>query len=216
MEEIRTRQILAKVGFGEQARITKRMPDVGSVLAFYHKADCPMKNGKKREGKALKLEQKAIEHLPRLHGSKEPQTLTPADWQRYADRRLEEYGNGKGARTIDMEWATLSSAYRHAIRYQDETGITRRPLEERPTPTQISTDVRHCREFQPVDAEELHSIARYFLEREDSVTKGAAVFGWLTLLCAMIGQRKSEMLHLRTDASNPDEPGFNDGEHLWL
>ena len=216
MDEIRTRLVLAKTGFGEAPRIGVKMPDVASVLRFYQGAGCPRKNGKKREGKALQLEENAIKNLTRHLGAKDPRTLTPADWQRYADKRLSEYPDGRGARTIDLEWGTLSSAYRHAIRYQDETGITQKPLPERPARVRITEDVNHCRQYQPKDADELHEIARYFLERQESIRRGSAVFGWLTLLSSMIGQRCSEMLHLRTDASSPEEPGYNDGDHLWL
>ena len=142
--------------------------------------------------------------------------MTPADWHRYSDRRLSEYPEGRGARTVDTEWTTLSAVFRWAMRYSDETGITRRPLSERPQRTQKFSDVKHCRDFQPANADELHAIARYFLERQESVSKGSGVFGWLTLLSAMIGQRCSEMLLLRQDATSIAEPGFDDGEHLWL
>ncbi len=216
LDEIKTKQVLAAAGYGDGPRIGKRMGQLGDVLKFYRDAGCPRKNNSKREGKPLQLGEKAIENLTRHLGRKDPHQLTPADWHRYADSRLAEYTGGKGARTIDLAWSTLSSAFRHAIRYQDERGIRSRPLAERPERIRVTEHVNHCRQYQPKDGEELHNIARYFMERQESVRRGSAVFGWLTLLSAMIGQRGSEMLHLRSDAQSPEEPGYDDGEHLWL
>jgi len=41
--------------------------------------------------------------------------------------------------------------------------------------------VKHCREFQPAGGDELHKIARNFLEQQESITQGSSVFGWLIL-----------------------------------
>ena len=216
VDEIHLREVLAGAGYGEAPRLNQRMPELGNVLEFYAKAGCPKLDGRKREGKSLQLEVIAISNLKRLLGGKDPRTLPPADWQRYQDKRLNEYEAGKGARTVELEWTTLNSAFRWAIRYQDETEITSRSLTERPQRARASADVVHCREYQPEDANELHSLARYFFEIAETKSRGSCVFGWQTLLATMIGQGSSELLKLRTDAKNRMQPGFDDGKHLWL
>ena len=39
---------------------------------------------------------------------------------------------------------------------------------------------------------------------------------YLTLFAAMFGLRRSELLRLRVDARSPDEPGYVEGNHLFL
>ena len=211
-DELAARSVMAKIGIGRPATLQTRFRSIESVVDFYLDAGCPRKDSSPREGRALTMEKKWIEKLREHLGNKEPSTLTPDDWVTYVAKRRTEFKAGKGDRTIDMEWNALSSAFRWARQHPAKTGITSHPLPERPILQRKASAVEHCRDFQPENADELHRIAAHFMKPDSE----SVVFGWLTLLSSMIGQRCAEMLRLRSDAKRPIDPGFDDGEHLWL
>lgn len=205
--ELRQRLVLANFA---RTEVTVSALSVSQVLEFYRKAGCPLRSGAPRLGKQLKEEHRRLENLKRWMGEKKPESLTASDWSEYAKRRQSEFKNGGGERTLDLEWVTLSTAFRYAAKHPKETGIFNGIPIPRPERHRRASEVIHCREFQPAGAEELHTIAEYFL-----LSSRSEVFGWFVLLASMVGQRMAEMLKLRIDARK-GEPGFDDGEHLWL
>ena len=74
-------------------------------------------------------------------------------------KRPENLKQGKGRRTTDRELNTLNNAFKYAKRL----GLIRvNPLADRPR-YQKSTSVKHCREFCPRNADELHEAAALLL-----------------------------------------------------
>lgn len=215
-DQIHSKNVMAAAGFGAVAKIQTTMRSVAAVMDFYVDAGCPKLNGKRRTDRQLLMETGLAENLKRHLGDKDPATLSSSDWEVYVTKRLKEYKNKKGNRTIDLEYNALNSAYRWARRHPDKTGIQNPPLPERPVRLSEASEVEHCREFQPENADELHRIAAHFMPLPGDPRIKSTVYGWLTLLSAMIGQRGAEMMHLRTDAKSASQPGFDDGEHLWL
>jgi integrase len=62
-----------------------------------------------------------------------------------------------------------------------------------------------------MDAAELHTVAAHLLDNPRS-----EALGWQLLLEALTGCRTGEVLRLRWDARHRQEPGFIEGEWLWL
>ena len=116
----------------------------------------------------------------------------------YREWRLERVTKGDGLRTIDCELKTLSNAFRYAKR----RGLVKlNPLSDRPK-YQPSSTVRHCREFMPMNAEELHAIVRELFKDSRS-----HVLGWQMLAEAYSGLRGCEVLKWKARAE-PGEFGF--------
>jgi hypothetical protein len=119
---------------------------------------------------------------------------------------------GRGPAALDHEIVVLRSAWKYASKHPNTTGVVDAPSLTWVQRLRHSVDVEHCREKQPENANELHEIAAYFLNKPIK----HAVVGWFVLFQAMIGARRAEILKLRIDAKNSSQPGFDDGEHLWL
>jgi len=215
-DQIHAKTVMANAGFGERPRLQTAFRTVKQVLEFYSKADCPRRDGRKREGDTLRAERAWIENLSRVIGHLSPGSISGSDWENYVATRRKSFEEGRGLRTIDREFNVLQSAFRWAKRHSDKTGITADPLPERPVKLRRNAEVEHCRDFQPDSAEELHKLAAHFMPLPDHRMFTSTVFGWLTLLSAMIGQRCAEMVRLRSDGNNPSDPGFDDSDHLWL
>lgn len=188
-----------------------RFDTVKKVLSYYLEAGCPTRSGGKRPHRQLKEEIRRIQHLTEHLGDRDPQKLTASDWQEYIKARTPIFKRGEGSRVLDMEWVAFNNAFRVAAKHPRDTGITEAPRFPRPDRQRRAEDVIHCRDHQPENAEELHKIAEYFLMRHSQ-----EVYGWMTLLSAMVGQRRSEMLRLRSDSTSINVPGYDDGSNLWL
>lgn len=97
---------------------------------------------------------------------------------------------GKGRRTTDRELNTLNNVFKYAKR----RGLIRvNPLADRPK-YQKSTSVKHCREFSPHDAHELHEAASLLFQHPHSV-----VLGFQMLSEAYTGLRTIEVLQWGKD-----------------
>lgn len=214
-DELNARFVLAGAGLGRQPKLNVKMQSIKAVLDFYAESGCPKTNGVKRDGRQLVMEKGWTANLSRHLGHFRPDSLDPSDWQTYTQRRKEEL-KGKGDRTIDVEYRVLVSAYRWARRNPRRTGVTGPPLPEAPAKLNRPETVAHCRDFQPANADELHKIAAHLLAIPGDGKLTSTVNGWLLLIASMIGQRLSEVLRLRHDATTSSEPGFDDGKHLWL
>ena len=109
----------------------------------------------------------------------------------YRDWRLNRVTKGEGLRAVDCELNTLSSAFR----YSKRRGIvTMNPLADRPK-YQPASRVKHCREFMPADADELHEIV-YELFKD----RRSQVLGWQMLAEAYSGLRGCEVLKWKANA----------------
>ena len=72
----------------------------------------------------------------------------------------------------------------------------------------LNAEVEHRIEFQPESANELLQIAPYFMPLIDEPSINTTVLGWLTLLSAMIAQRRAHIVRLRSDAREISRPSF--------
>jgi integrase len=197
---------LAKNPYGPIADST-----VAALLDFYVKKGCPRANHRARAGRQLDDDLFRVKMLQDFFGTRLATAVNLSDCERYHKWRRERLRSGTGDRTVDLELTTLSAAFRCAIRYQRETGIKTNPVRENRV---IFTDlekVRHARDVQPRDADELHRIARYFFDVRES-----EVLGWLMLFQAFTGRRINELVGLRADAKDEDQPGFWDATSLYF
>jgi hypothetical protein len=113
---------------------------------------------------------------------------------KYAEWRKKGIQQGSGERMIDGELTTLNNAFRYAKR---RDSVRFNPLVDRPK-YQTAKMVKHCREFMPGSADELHGCASELMLNPHSV-----VLGFQLLFEAMTGLRTCEILKWRTDAG-PD------------
>lgn len=188
----------SKLGFARSPYAPKPQP-IGELLDAYESAGCPDRRGVPRTGYALHHEQARISLL-RPYWSQLRELHPITDPRRYFAHRSKTRRNktAHGGRAVDLELATLSNAFAHAVR----TGkLLVNPLSERPRFQTRPT--RHCRDSAPRNADELHQLARYLLS---SAKPSTVLLGWQLLLEAFTGCRTSEILRLRWDAKN-HEPG---------
>ncbi|MBE0544216.1 MAG: site-specific integrase [Verrucomicrobia bacterium] len=92
---------------------------------------------------------------------------------------------------MDQERNTIINAYKYAF---NDGQIDANPAKELPR-FQPSSDVKHCREFCPQTADELHEIAKLFF-----VNRKSEVLRWQLLFEAMTGLRTEEVVAMRMDA----------------
>jgi integrase len=190
---------MSKSGMAENPlRVGKR---VGDLIEFYREAGCPKRDEKPRAGVQLVAEKARLDLLKEWWGERRVNTITQEDCRDYHADRRKQIGGGRGDRSVDLELATLSAVFRWAARNARKTGVTANPLAEGRVKFRHAGDVLHCRSRQPVDAEELHALARCLFGHH-----GSEVLGWQMLFEAFTGQRTHEVLRLRMDAV-PGDPG---------
>lgn len=180
---------------------------------LYTKAKCPNKRLEEREDKYCKIESGKLTHLTKYFGNMQADEIRNhhlPGYKAWRTRQLKRSGPRiTGTRTVDIELATLSNVLNYAVNTgQLEFNFIRAG---RPRFTKDSS-VRHCREVAPESGDEIHRIAKWFFESHARTE----VFGWLALFAPMTGCRMSELLRLRVDAKNADEPGYIEGNHLFL
>jgi len=123
---------------------------------------------------------------------------------------LRDYRKWRGeTRACELDIATLAAACRWAYRNPDQTGVTTNPMpSDRP---RFATTQQHCRDRQPLNAQELHIIARELI----SGNERSQIFGWMVLFLAFTGIRIGRAMEFRMDATNHN-PGHHDGECIWV
>lgn len=209
VDKIREKTFLSKLGLSAAPSVGKKFTRISQLVEFYLDADCPKLDGRKR-GKAN--EQRYRTYCRRLSaglGNVRLDQFNSSKWNGYVATAEKQ---GRGPVAIDSEMITLRTAWTHATKFPDETGVTDVPSFRWHQRRRQRADVYHCRERQPENANELHEIAAHFFNRRIDQCS----MGWFVLMQSMIGCRASELLKLRTDAKTRNEPGFDDGEHLWL
>ncbi len=142
---------------------------MGDVIARYEADGYPDKHRSARTGQTLDDEISHCERLTQFWAGVPVDSAGPAACDRYHTWRGHQgFHQGTGNRQVDRELNTLNNACRWAVRCEL---LKSNPLAERPH-YQKSTDVKHCREFMPRDAEELHDAAREFFKHPHSVVLG--------------------------------------------
>ena len=116
-----------------------------------------------------------------------------------------------------MEWVTLSNVINYALRngwvhFNYIRSGRPRLRSNNPGGSSKAIRIQHCRQFAPVDGNELNLLAEYFFAGHPS----SQSIGFQMLFEAFVGCRTSEARRLRTDAATEDAPGFVQGNHLFL
>ena len=167
----------------------------------YIAAGCPDKAGVKRSTEHQAEEARRLENL-RSHFSKIPLA-------KLSIRHCAQYGaaNVERPRAADLDLQTLSNLCWFGVA---EGALTVNPVLGR-AKTRKSRDVVHCREAMPQNGDQLHQIARELLSSRQSEATG-----WQMLLEAFTGCRTNEVLALRMDAAKRGEPGFVEGDFIYI
>lgn len=194
---------LATIGRAIDPYSKNHAATVASICDFYIKHNCPRRNGEPRDGKKLEYENWIVENLKSFFNQKLANTVTHEDLADYHKWRTARTKRGAGHRQVDIELVTLSNIYRFAVRNARKTGVTTNPIGSDREKYSKPNTVRHCRQCQPENGDELHALANYLFNDPHS-----EVLGWQLLFEAMIGHRTKEILQLRTDAKKAYEPGF--------
>lgn len=201
-DQARAVQGLAKDPYAPKAKT------VGELCAEYQNAGCPDRQHHPRAGLALEAETTNIVRLLPFWGMRLPEKVTVRDCAKYFYIRKKQVGKGTGGRTVDMELGTLNNVLTWAVTLGKSNS---NPLANGRPRFRNTKTIKHCRDFMPVDGDELHALAAHFFEDPRS-----EVLGWQLLLEAMTGCRTSEVLKLRWDAKHRGEAGFIEGDWLWL
>ena len=188
-EELHKRR--AAVGTSKDPYAETEAVTVGEIINRYKKDGYLDKNLGGRSGGTLIEETRNCGTLLEFWKAIPVESVTDAVCDRYRDWRIKKTRNGKGKRVIDRELNTLNNAFRYAKR---RAIVRLNPVADRPR-YQPSKEVRHCREFMPGSADELHEFVAVVMKNPHSV-----VLGFQQLFEAMTGLRTSEILKLQTAA----------------
>lgn len=191
---------------------------VGALIESYRAKNYPDKQHKPRAGAALKKEEWNCNFLMGFFKDRRADQIKKGDCVAYFEHRSPKIRKGHtGGRTIDMELGTLTNVLAWAV---ETNKLEKNPLAEGRAKFWDRKNMRHCRDCMPVNAEELHALARALFEDRRSES-----LGWQLLLEAMTGCRTREILRLRWDAKQikvdswgqpVGEPGFIQGGFLHL
>jgi integrase len=183
---------------------------VGDICAEYQSAGCPDRQHSPKHGKALEQEVYRLKTMLPFWSKRLVESVKAVDCALYFAWRKKRLKRKKvsGARTVDLELGTLNNA----LHWAASVGrIHANPLAAGRPKFRSGKTIRHCRDFMPVDGNELHHLARKLFAVRRSET-----LGWQLLVEAMTGCRTSEVLKLRWDADHMSEPGFIDGNTVWI
>lgn len=173
----------------------------------YVKHHCPNRQLEPREATFTHDETKRAYHLIQFFGNLPASSIRLADLPRYHAWRKRRARFG-GDRAVDKDLCTLSNIlnYGVSIGSLEINYIARnRPRYRR------EKDVRHSRVVAPASADVIHALADYFLSAVRS-----EVFAWQGFFAQFTGRRTSELLRLRLDAENEDQPGFIADSYLFF
>ncbi len=165
------RETLHKRRAGAEDRsIASKEPEiltVGGIIARYERDGYLDKHLQPRMGKTRADEERHCKSLLQFWGKVLVVDVSDASCDEYAEWRKKRIRQGTGERTIDRELTTLNSAFRYAKRRRL---LQFNPLLDRPK-YQTAKMVKHCREFMPGSAEELHTFASKMMLNPHSVDR---------------------------------------------
>jgi hypothetical protein len=195
---------------GQIAYAPRNAVATGEVIRCYEQDGYPDRHKEKRAGRTLTKETKNCETLLKFWEHVPVDAVTLAACDRYHEWRKKNIMKGyAGNRTVDMELTTLSNAFLWSCRKEL---VRSNPMSVYRPRYCSDKNIRHCREFMPNDADELHRIAELMFASLRSDT-----LGWQLLIEAATGLRTVEALKLRMDAK-PYQPGWitPDGKSLYV
>jgi hypothetical protein len=194
---------------------------VQQLADFYIEAGCPKRPNGSRNDQSLKEEKARISTLMVWWKKTPPDKIEPGHCVQYSTWRKagmlaafnERYKDTppaerpqprKGDRAVEKELVTLSNILWWGVQNSTATGLKANPIHHDRPRFVDQQEVRHCRDFMPESADEAHAIVR-MLFQDGPKTE---VLGWQALAEMMIGHRTAEILRLRWDAKNKNEPGY--------
>lgn len=194
-EELARRRALRQTGAEptdkrrEEAAKDEQLQTAGDVIRFYLAAGCPDRKAKQRQRQLGKdAEVAACDMLLGFWDDVPIESITLATCDDYRDWRVKKINPARkvdGMRTVDLDLTTLSNAFRFGVR---KAKVKYNPVAERDR-YRDSNQVKHCREFMPKDADELHEVAGKLFRNPSTV-----VLGFQFLAEAYTGLRTSEIL----------------------
>jgi len=141
---------------GQVAYVPKTAVYTGQIIRCYEGDGYPDRHKQKREGRTLTMELKNCETLLKFWEHIPADSVTLAVCDRYHEWRKKNIQHGcAGDRTVDLELTTLSNAYLWSCRKEL---VRSNPMQIYRPRYCSSKNVRHCRQFMPNDADELHAI----------------------------------------------------------
>ena len=202
-EELRKRRIKGEASYVSKPTIVT----TGQVIRCYEQHGYPDRQKQKRQGRTLTMETKNCQTLLKFWEHIATDAVTLATCDRYHEWRKKNVKCGTGNRAVDLELTTLSNAFLWACRLEL---VRSNPMSIYRPRYCSDKSIRHCREFMPNDADELHRIVELMFATPRSDT-----LGWQILFEAATGVRTVEALKWRTDAK-PYQPGWitPDGKSL--
>jgi hypothetical protein len=146
---------------------------VGDVLRKYEKDGYLTEDAEKRKGNTLQDEIRNTGKLLQFWdlvpiGDVRRSKLVAYKTWRTEKKNRRKACNSKGLRAVDIDLRTLSNAFKYsaAIDYCDGNPVADKPR------FQKGAMVKHCREFCPDDADELHDAAALLMQNPRSVALG--------------------------------------------
>lgn len=208
-------KLLAKEGLQRDPDLPPVFTTVGEALRNWSVCGCPGKNQKPRKDESLSRAQRLTERMLEFWDTYEIANVRPklindyADWRRKTSAATQYGQRMKSGNCLEKEMFALYHSFELARRQER---LTANPCSTFARIELVNdTEVSHCRDHRPKDADELHKVALRLFDHPRS-----EALGWQFLIEAMTGARTSEILDCRMDANAPGQPGFIDGEVLHL
>lgn len=201
----RTDQARAVFGNAADPYTVTVSPTLANLLTRWTKAGCPNARGSLPGERHKADHAHRIRFLSAVSGNKRASEISPSWCNSYANARQKDR---KRTRAVDLELSTLKTALDFAT---VQGWIDKNPLAFGRPKFHRASEVVHCREHMPADADELHTLANALFEDPRS-----EALGFEALFLAYTGCRTSEALRCRWDAKSRYEAGFIEGDYLWV
>ncbi len=156
--EAAQKEFYRRRAMGDAAYEKAPMTTVGEVILNYKEAGCPDRFRDERPADTKEAEETNCDNLLEFWEDIPVAIIRTALFDRFCDarkRKIKKKGCS-GNRTVDLELNTLRNAFLWACRCEL---VAHMPLGGRWPRSHSSKKVKHCRDFKPNDAEELHRIA---------------------------------------------------------
>lgn len=175
-----------------------KVETVKELIDRYIAAGVPTKLGGKRMSKREEVAD--LKRIAAQFGPRKVSSITNTDVLMHLRARDKP-------RAADREMQALSNAFNWGVRsgYVTDNPIIHRPRAER------KQRVRHSREVMPPNSDALHSVVGELFQHPLSESTG-----WLAIILAFTGLRVSEALQLRRDAKSKADPGWIEGDYLFV
>lgn len=203
---LRTRAREARLGIGLDPYATHST--IGELAKLWQAKKCPTGKCPTRTIQSFTAEKARLKRLLPFWKHYPAAEITRKQCaQYYEDRTRRNRTPYRLGRSVDAELTTLSNLIEWAI---EEDKLKANPIAHRRRFNDADA-VRHCTAVMPMTDEILHQHAAWLMGSDVS-----RALGWQLLLEALTGARTSEILACRTDAQTREQPGFHDGNAIYI